>query len=86
MKGLGIDSIGPVALSIGVAIIIVSVIALILANMSGASTNGNFTYVIGKGLTAIQTFADWFQIIVIVVVAVIILALVMLLRGRGGEG
>lgn len=85
LKGMGIGDIGPVALSIGIAIITISVIALILANMSTASTNTNFTYIVGKGMTALTSFADWFQIIVIVVVAVIILALVMFLRGRGGE-
>ena len=88
-QGIGLGSIGPIALSIGVAIITISVIALILANFSTASTNQNFTYIVGKGLVALTSFADWFQIIVIVVVAVIILALVMFLRGgpegRGGE-
>jgi hypothetical protein len=83
---LGINSIGPVALSVGVAVIIVAVVALILATMQGASTDGNFTNVVSLGLTALTSFADWFGIIVIVVVAVIILSLVMMLRGRGGEG
>lgn len=86
MKGMGIGDIGPVALSIGIAIITVSVIALILAKMQGASTDANFTSIVGKGLTALSSFADWFGILVIVVIAVIILALVMFLRGRGGEG
>lgn len=85
MKGLGIGDIGPVALSVGIAVIVVSIVALILAQLSTGSTNANFTYVVGKGLTALTSFADWFAIIVIVVVAVIILALVMMLRGRGGE-
>lgn len=55
---LGIGDIGPVALSIGIAIITISVIALILANMSSASTNTNFTYIMYKGLVALTSFAD----------------------------
>ncbi len=85
MKGaLAIDSIGDVALALGIAIIVVAVVALILATMLSNVTDGNATAIIGKGLSAISAFADWFAIIVIVVVAVIILSLVMLLRGRGG--
>ena len=84
MKGLGIGDIGPVALSVGFSVIVVSVVALILATISGASSNGNFTYVVTAGLQALTSFADWFGIIVIVVVAVIILALVMMLGGGGG--
>ena len=83
---MAIDSIGPVALSIGIAVIIVAVVAMILGNMKTNVTDANATYVLTKGLAAMSSFADWFSIIVIVVVAVIILALVMLLRGRGGGG
>lgn len=86
MKGLGIGDIGPVALSIGFAVIVVAVIALILAQIRGGSTNTNFTYTIDKGLVAITSFADWFGIIIIVVVAVIILALVMMLGGGTRQG
>jgi len=88
MKGLGPADIGPVALSIGAAIIMVGVTALILAEMGTASDNGNFTAIINKGLVAIGSFADWFGIIIIVVVAVIILAMVMMLGGApsGGGG
>lgn len=86
MKGLGIGDIGPVALSVGFAVIVVAVIALILAQVRGGSTNQNFTYTIDKGLAAITSFADWFSIIIIVVIAVIILALVMMLGGVGRAG
>lgn len=85
MKGaMAIDSIGDVALALGIAIIVVAVVALILATMLANTTDGNATAIIAAGLAAIASFADWFAIIVIVVVAVIILTLVMLLRGRGG--
>lgn len=86
MKGqMTIDAIGGTALSIGVAIITVAVIAMVLGNMATNVTDKNATYVIGKGLTAIASFSDWFSIIVIVVIAVIILALVLMLRGRPGS-
>lgn len=86
MKGTVLDQMGGAALSVGLAVIVVSVVALILANMSTASTNTNFTYVMYKGQLAITSFADWFSIIVVVVVAVLIISLVLMLRGRGGEG
>lgn len=84
MKGLGVGDIGPVALSVGVAVIIVGVVAMVLAQMNTNISDANATYVFNKGLTALTTFADWFVVIIIVVVSVIILALVMLLRGMGG--
>ena len=86
MKGLGIGDIGPFALAIGVAVIIVAVVAMILATMKDNVTEGNATAIIQKGLTAMSNFGDWFGLIVVVGVAVIILGLVLLLRGqeRGG--
>ena len=84
MKGLGVGDIGPVALSVGVAVIIIGVVAMVLAQMNSNITDGNATYVFNQGLSAMTTFSDWFVVIIIVVVSVIILALVMLLRGMGG--
>lgn len=83
-KGMGIGDIGPVALSLGLAVIIISVVTLILAQMNTTVTDANATYVLGKGLAAMTSFADWFAIIVVVVVSVIILAIVLLLRGAAG--
>lgn len=84
MKGLGVGDIGPVALSVGVAVIIIGVVAMVLAQMNANISDGNASYVFNKGLEAMTTFSDWFVVIIIVVVSVIILALVMLLRGMGG--
>ena len=84
MKGLGIGDIGPVALTMGYAIMIVAVVALVLATMSGASTNGNFTAIIGLGLAAITSFATWFNILITIVICVIILALILTFGGSGG--
>lgn len=84
MKGLGVGDIGPVAIALTLAIVVVSVGAYILAQMNTNISDGNATYVLGKGLTAMSTFADWFVIMVIVVVSVIVIGLVMLLgRGQG---
>lgn len=83
---LSVGDIGPIALAVGIAIIIVAVVAMILAQMNTNITDENATEVLNLGIAAIMDFADWFAIIVIVVVAVIIIGLVMLLRGAGGGG
>lgn len=83
-KGFGLGDIGPVAISLGTAIIVVAVVAMILSNIGDNVTDGNATYVINKGLTAMASFADWFAIIVVVTVSVIILAIVLLLRDAAG--
>lgn len=83
-KGMGLGDIGPVALSLGLAVIIIAVTSLILAQIGENVTNTNATYVINKGLDAMTSFADWFAIIVVVVVSVIILAIVLLLRNAAG--
>jgi hypothetical protein len=81
-----LGDIGPAALSVGVAVIIVSVVAMILANMNSNITDANATYVLTQGLSAVGLFSDWFSIIVIVVVSVIIIALVMGLRTISSGG
>lgn len=84
MKGLGVGDIGPVAIAVTMAIIVVALATYILATMSSTVSEGNATAVIGKGLAAMSSFADWFAIIIVVVVAVIVIGLVMLLgRGQG---
>lgn len=88
MKGQGVGDIGPVALAVGVGIIIVAIVALILAEMNTQITDANATQVLDAGLAAIITFSDFFGVIVIVAVSVIILSLVMLLsrfQGTGGR-
>lgn len=84
MKGLGVGDIGPVALAVMLAVIIVSVSAYILASMDTSISDVNASYVLQKGLSAMTTFADWFSIIIIVVVAVIVIGLVMMLGQRRG--
>ncbi len=85
--GLTIGDIGPIALTLGVAVIIISVVSLILGEMQGQVENESTAYeIIGDGLDSMSVFGDWFDIIVIVAVAAIILGLVMLFRRtqRGG--
>jgi branched-subunit amino acid ABC-type transport system permease component len=81
MSGLTIGDIGPIALTLGIAIIVIAVVAMILSNMRDQVNNTSTAYtIIGKGLDALNVFGDWFGIIVIVAVAAIILGLVMLFR------
>jgi len=166
--GLSIGDIGPIALTLGIAVIVISVVSLVLGNMvpqtydalsvtneTFNATSDPYTYTVNeagdttfveltdvtcysdagstaladsacnvtdagagdvklsttvdsgdeavdydydeettatsitdKGLTAMETFGDWFNIITIVAVASIILGLVMLFRSstnRGGK-
>ena len=79
--GLNIGDIGPIAITIGSAIIVISVVSLILSEMQGQVENESTAYeIIGKGLDSMSVFGDWFDIIVIVAVAAVILGLVMLFR------
>jgi len=85
--GLSIGDIGPIALTLGVAVIIISVVSLVLGNMQDQVNDTSTAYdIIGKGLDAMSVFGDWFNIIVIVAVAAIILGLVMLFRGSANRG
>jgi len=86
---LSIGDIGPIALSLGVAVIIISVVSMILSNMQqnvNETTETEAYDVLTKGLDAMSTFGDWFNIIVIVAVAAIILGLVLLFRGTFSGG
>jgi hypothetical protein len=74
------------AISIVVLVIVVSMGILVLAGMNNSTTNTAAQTVIGKGMTGLGTFGDWFSTIIIVIIAVVILALVMgffAMRGRG---
>jgi len=83
---MSIDSIGDIAIGMGVAIIAVAVVAMILGTMLTNVDDPNATSIINKGLIAIGSFADWFIILIVVVIAVVVLALLQYLRGRGGVG
>lgn len=87
-KGLTLGDIGPVASTLGVAVIIISVVAMIIGNMQDqVDANGTAYTVMDKGLDALEVFGDWFSIIVIVAVATIILGLVYFFRRQttGGQ-
>lgn len=86
---LSIGDIGPIALSLGVAVIVISVVSMILSNMQAnvnETSEAEAYSVLTKGLEAMGTFGDWFNIIVIVAVAAIILGLVLLFRGTFSGG
>lgn len=82
-KGLGLNSMLPAALVIGVAIVGIAIVAQILGTIAATQTadsvENNLT---DAGLTALSQWGDWFGIIVIVVIAVIVIGLLMLLRSN----
>jgi len=77
------------AIMIGGLVITVSMVVLVLIGMNGSTTVASANTIIGKGITAMGTYADWFGTIVIVIIAVVILGLIggfyMVGRGHGGR-
>ena len=64
------------AIAVVVLVIVVSMGVLILAGMNASTTNPEAQTVIGKGITVLGVYGDWFSTIVLVVIAVVILALI----------
>ena len=86
MKGnFSIGDIGPIAIVLVVAIIMVAVGAMILGEMNETVTDANASAVLSDGLSAISDFSSWFDTIVVVIVAVILLGLVYMLMQRRGS-
>ena len=76
------------AISIVVLVIVVAMGVLILAGMNSSTTNTDAQTLIGKGVTGLSTYGDWFTTIILVIISVVILALIMgffALRGKGGR-
>lgn len=80
---MGIGSLFTIGLTIGVAIVGISIIAEVIAQLQGTQTSGTAAYnVSGSGLSAVSKFNSWFPIIVTVAVAAIVIGLLLWFRGR----
>ena len=74
-----------------VAIIVTAVMATVLANIQATQTANSYEYnITGAGLSATDTFSDFFDPIAVIIAAVIIISLILgafvLTRGGGRGG
>jgi hypothetical protein len=83
MKGMTISSLQGGALALVVLVIVLAIGAQILGQIRNTETaNSTEWNTTGSGLNALNTFSNWFTIIVLVIIAVVIISL--LIRGLGG--
>ena len=77
-KGLSVSSIGPLAMTLVVAAIIMAFGGKILADIQADQTANSIAYnVTGKGLTAMTTFGNWIPTIATIVAAVVVIGLLL---------
>lgn len=77
---LGVRDIGPIALNVGVGIIIVGLVTLILSGFGdtvNGTANPDTQSVIDTGIDSMLNFSTWFDIITTVAAAAIILGLIL---------
>lgn len=79
----GISALTPLALALVSLAIVVGVGVIVLAEMDDAVTDANASSVLQTGITALQTFADFFAVIVIIGIAAVIFLLLAVVRGAG---
>ena len=87
-KGI-FEGLSNAALALVILTITVGLGALILDAFQNVTDSGSTAYtVIGKGITALSTFGDFFNLIVIAIVGVALFILILagLSRFRGGKG
>ena len=82
---MNIADMTPVAMLILVAVIAVSIGATVLQSIRSTQTSDAADYnITTSGLASLDTFADFFTVIVIVAVAAIIIGLVYMFGRSGG--
>lgn len=81
----GVDSLGPMALAIVSLAIIVGVGSIVLGEMSTTVDNAEATTVLDTGIDALQTFSDFFTVIVVIGVAAVLFILLGAVRRAGGQ-
>lgn len=94
---MNVGDLTPIAMVILVAVIAISIGATVLVNLStvqntigasqGYSANTSPAYnITGKGITALGTFSDFFQVIAVVAVAAIVIGLVYMFGRSSNKG
>ena len=80
---LSIGQLFTVGLTIGVAIVGISIVAEVISQLQGTQTTDSAAFNIsGSGLVGISKFNNWWGVIITVAVAVIVIGLLMFFRGR----
>jgi len=80
---LSIGQLFTVGLTIGIAIVGISIIAEVISQLQGTQTTDSAAYNIsGSGLIGIAKFNNWWGVIITVAIAVIVIGLLMFFRGR----
>lgn len=82
----GVDSLGPLALAIVSLAIIVGIGAIVLNEMSQTVNDTDATSVLDTGVSALQTFSDFFTVIVVIGIAAVLFLLLQVVRGAGSMG
>lgn len=83
MKGMTLTSLQGGAMALVVLVIVLAVGAQILGQIRNTETANTTEWnTTGSGLNALNTFSNWFTVIVLVIIAVVIISL--LIRGLGG--
>lgn len=79
----GVDSLVPLALALVSVAIVVGIGVIVLTEMDDAVNNSNATDVLQTAIDALQTFADFFVVIVIIGIAAVLFILLRVVRGAG---
>lgn len=79
----GVSSLTPLALALVSLAIVVGVGVIVLAEMDDAVTDPNASSVLQTGISSLQTFSDFFAVIVIIGIAAVIFLLLAVVRGAG---
>jgi type II secretory pathway component PulF len=87
-KGFSISMIGPIAIVVVVAVVVLGFGAQILGQIATSQTAGTFERnITNQGLAGLKTLGDWIPTIVLIVVLAIIIGIIYAyLSGRKNGG
>jgi len=82
-QSMNINQLFAIGLTIGVAIVGISIVAEVVSQLQSTQTSDGAAYNIsGSGLTGLSKFNNWWGVIITVAIAVIVIGLLMYFRGR----
>lgn len=81
----GVSSLTPLALAVVSLAIVVGIGVIVLAEMDSAVNNTDAESVLTTAIDAMQTFADFFTVIVIIGIAAVLFLLLRTVRRAGGS-
>lgn len=80
----GVSSLTPLALAVVSLAIVVGIGVIVLAEMDSAVNNSDAQSVLTTAIDSMQTFADFFTVIVIIGIAAVLFLLLRTVRRAGG--